>query len=178
MVTLDDSHAENRRIPMTGNPDDRGSSMTPGDDDRWGPAEPAAAAAVGTGISSRNRRWRRTASAAVIVAVLVIGNAAQATAAVPGGRTAASPKGTGAEAATAGAALHGEFKVLNGDGSAQLRRWQSGQVGAIDNLSLTVHSDDGFDGQYLLGPGVSVNGIRVGDDVTVVGAGQSITADA
>lgn len=65
--------------------------------------------------------------------------------------------------------------MLNRDGSAQLRRWQSGEVGAIDSLSLTVRSADGYAGQYLLGPGVSVTGIGVGDEVTVVGAGQSIS---
>jgi hypothetical protein len=66
--------------------------------------------------------------------------------------------------------------VLNRDGSAQLRRWQSGEVDAIDNLTLTVRSADGFNAQYLLGPGVSVTGIGIGDEVTVVGAGQSVPA--
>jgi hypothetical protein len=77
-----------------------------------------------------------------------------------------------------GSALHGEFRVLNRDGSAQLRRWQSGAVDAIDSLMLTVRSADGFNGRYLLGPGVSVTGIGVGDEVTVVGAGQAVPAEA
>ena len=68
--------------------------------------------------------------------------------------------------------------MLNRDGSAQLRRWQSGAVDAIDTLTLTVRSADGFNGRYLLGPGVSVTGIGVGDEVTVVGAGQAVPAEA
>ncbi len=75
----------------------------------------------------------------------------------------------------ASAALHGEFRVVNRDGSAQLRRWQSGAVDAIDSMSLTVRSADGYDSTYLLGPGVSVTGIGVGDEVTVVGAGQAVS---
>jgi len=126
----------------------------------------------------RNRLWRRTASAAAIVAVLIVGTATQAQAATgQAGRTAASTSSAGV-GESIGSALHGEFRVLNRDGSAQLRRWQSGEVDAIDNLALTVRSADGFNGRYLLGPGVSVTGIAIGDEVTVVGAGQAIPAGA
>ncbi|MET0865019.1 MAG: hypothetical protein ABWZ98_11840 [Nakamurella sp.] len=161
--------------------------MTPPD-----PPEPASAEVRNP---PRTRNWRRTASAAAIVAVLVIGNATQAQAAsAPSVRTAepetnsagigdsvpsASADGSGLApddvlAGDTGSALHGEFKVLNRDGSAQLRRWQSGQVDAMDNLALTVRSADGYRSRYLLGPGVSVTGIGVGDEVTVVGAGQAV----
>ena len=99
-----------------------------------------------------------------MVAVLVIGGA---------GRAAAST----AEAATTTAAtaesLHGEFAVINADRSVQTRQWQWGTVVALDAISFTVRSTDGFNGHYLIGPGVSVTGISVGDDVTVVGAGQA-----
>ena len=78
----------------------------------------------------------------------------------------------------AGSALHGEFRVLNRDGSAQVRQWQSGEVAAIDDLTVSVRSADGFSGRYLLGPGVSVTGIGVGDEVTVVGAGQAVPAES
>jgi hypothetical protein len=132
-----------------------------------------------TGSPGRARLWRRTAGAAAIVAVLVVGNAAQAQAASrAGGRTAEHGTSSAGAGETAGSALHGEFRVLNRDGSAQLRRWQSGEVDAIDNLTLTVRSADGFNAQYLLGPGVSVTGIGIGDEVTVVGAGQSVPAQA
>lgn len=148
------------------------------------------------GSSGVSRLWRRTAGAAAVVAVLVIGNATvnagsasastrlnSTTATVPVTGTAtvsssgASHPGTDGSA-PADAALHGEFKVINRDGSAQLRRWQSGSVNAIDEISLTVRSADGFDSTYLLGPGVSVTGIDIGDEVTVVGAGQSVAAGA
>jgi len=131
---------------------------------------------------SRNRLWQRTAGAAAVVAVLVVGNATAAnastatTSAPAAGKVAAgqetSDSAAGGHASTA--ALHGEFRVVNRDGSAQLRRWQSGAVNAIDTMSLTVRSADGYDSTYLLGPGVSVTGIGLGDEVTVVGAGQAL----
>lgn len=133
------------------------------------------------GNSGRSKLWRRTAGAAAVVAVLVVGNAtANSAAANASGRPTSAPGSTwtattvgSASARTSASALHGEFKVINRDGSAQLRRWQSGAVDAIDEISLTVRSADGFDSTYLLGPGVSVTGISLGDEVTVVGAGQA-----
>jgi hypothetical protein len=141
-------------------------------------ADPAADPERPVGNPGRTRLWRRTASTAAIVAVLVVGNGTQAQAAVrPGGRTATVANSANA-GQDAGSALHGQFRVLNRDGSAQLRQWQSGEVDAIDNLMLTVRSADGFNGRYLLGPGVSVTGIGVGDEVTVVGAGQAVPREA
>ena len=148
------------------------------------------------GNSGRSRLWRRTAGAAVVMAVLVVGNATVNSAAAnassrdigdaaktstAGTSMAGTPTAGPAASHDAGAspaALHGEFKVINRDGSAQLRRWQSGAVDAIDEISLTVRSADGFDSTYLLGPGVSVTGIGLGDEVTVVGAGQALPANA
>jgi hypothetical protein len=164
----------------------------------------AAATGPQLGTSGRSRLWRRTAGAAAIVAVLVVGNATQAQAStrtnsrsvVPTGSNSAEvgerPElahdfvaGDGSELAPAdfvagdgSSALHGEFRVLNRDGSAQVRQWQSGEVNAIDTLTLSVRSADGFNGRYLLGPGVSVTGISVGDEVTIVGAGQAVPARA
>ena len=118
------------------------------------------------GDSSRKRWWQRTVGAAAVVAVLVIGGAGRAAASTPDTRSATT---AGAES------LHGEFAVINADRSVQTRHWQWGTVVAIDAISLTVRSTDGFSGHYLIGPGVSVTGITVGDDVTVVGAGQAVT---
>src|SRR5664279_6100650 len=137
------------------------------------------------GAVGMTRFWRRAAGTAAIVALLIVGNATQATAAATSTGRATNPvSNTAAGAASrpaasagsdnsagdddsrasAGSPLHGEFNVLNRDGSAQLRRWQSGQVDAIDSVSVTVLSADGFNSRYLLGPGVSVTGIGVGDE--------------
>lgn len=124
---------------------------------------------------TRTRLWQRTASAAAVVAVLVVGNATAATG--RSGGAASSGHASSNPAAQSSGALHGEFRVVNRDGSAQLRRWQSGAVDAIDTISLTVRSADGYDSTYLLGPGVSVTGIGLGDEVTVVGAGQAVPAE-
>jgi len=152
--------------------------MTSADSQALSSADPGAAPDAPAN-PGRARLWRRTAGAAAIVAVLVVGNATQAQAAPrSNGSTAAPTNSSAGVGEVAGSALHGEFLVLNRDGSAQLRRWQSGEVDAIDNLALTVRSADGFNGRYLLGPGVSVTGIGIGDEVTVVGAGQAIPAEA
>jgi len=129
-----------------------------------------------SGISGMSRLWRRTAGTAAVVAVLVVGNATAAGASTRAGHTPVPTAADNPSPATdvSGAALHGEFRVINRDGSAQLRRWQSGAVNALDKISMTVRSADGFDSTYLLGPGVSVTGIGVGDEVTVVGAGQAV----
>ena len=127
---------------------------------------------------TRTRLWQRTAGAAAVVAVLVVGNATAASASVSPAAAATSGQASNEPAgASAAGALHGEFRVVNRDGSAQLRRWQSGAVDAIDTISLTVRSADGYDSTYLLGPGVSVTGIGIGDEVTVVGAGQAVPAE-
>jgi hypothetical protein len=140
--------------------------------------------------AARSRRWQRTAGAAAVVAVLVVGNATaanatsadatatHATRADPSARSSGPHQSSESPRTQASAALHGEFRVVNRDGSAQLRRWQSGAVDAIDSMSLTVRSADGYDSTYLLGPGVSVTGIGVGDEVTVVGAGQAVSGNS
>lgn len=125
---------------------------------------------------TRTRLWQRTAGAAAVVAVLVVGNATAASGsersdvATTSGHTLSDP----AASTPASAVLHGEFKVINRDGSAQVRRWQSGTVDAIDEIPMTVRSADGFDSAYLLGPGVSITGIGLGDEVTIVGAGPAV----
>jgi hypothetical protein len=152
-----------------------------------GPVTPGGGAPNPVGTSRRARLWQRTAGTAAVVAVLVVSNATTASAAARPSGSASAPTSTAptstaptstaptsTDPTTTSALLHGEFKVINRDGSAQLRRWQSGTVDAIDEISVTVRSADGFDGDYLLGPGVSITGIGLGDEVTIVGAGQSV----
>ncbi len=129
---------------------------------------------------TRTRLWQRTAGAAAVVAVLVVGNATAASGSERSDVASTSGHASSDPAAStrSSAALHGEFKVINRDGSAQLRRWQSGTVDAIDEISMTVRSADGFDSAYLLGPGVSVTGIGLGDEVTIVGAGQAVATSS
>ena len=126
-----------------------------------GDPEDVAAGTVGSG-RGRGRRWRRAAGVAAVVAVLVVANA----------------KAAGAEVATAAATPsngpdHGQFTVINADGSEQVRRWQWGEVVTVDDTSLTVSSPDGLAGSYQIGPGVDVADIAVGDVVTVVGTIQA-----
>jgi len=133
-----------------------------------GDPEDAAAGMVGPG---RGRRWRRAAGVAAVVAVLVVANAKAA-----GASTLRKP--SKAEVATAAASavdgpVHGEFRVVNADGTEQVRRWQWGEVVDITDAGLTVASSDGLAGAYELGPGVSVADIAVGDIVTVVGTVQA-----
>jgi len=133
-----------------------------------GDPEDAAAGTVGSG---RGRRWRRAAGVAVVVAVLVVANAKAA-----GASTLRKP--SKAEIATAAATPsngpdHGQFTVINADGTEQVRRWQWGEVVTVDDTSLTVSSPDGLAGSYQIGPGVDVADIAVGDVVTVVGTIQA-----
>lgn len=141
-----------------------------------GPVAPGDRAPNPVGASRRARLWQRTAGTAAVVAVLVVSNATTASAASRPSGSATAPTSTAPTSTSA--LLHGEFKVINRDGSAQLRRWQSGTVDAIDAISMTVRSADGFDSAYLLGPGVSITGIGLGDEVTIVGAGQAVATNS
>ena len=146
-----------------------------------GPVAPGDRAPNPVGASLRARLWQRTAGTAAVVAVLVVSNATTANAAARQSGSVTAPTSTAPTSTaptTTSALLHGEFKVINRDGSAQLRRWQSGTVDAIDEISMTVRSADGFDSAYLLGPGVSITGIGLGDEVTIVGAGQAVATNS
>ena len=136
-----------------------------------GQGDPEEVAAAGASESGRGRRWRRAAGVAAVVAVLVVANAKAA-----GASTLRKP--SKAEVATAAAMPsngpdHGQFTVINADGSEQIRRWQWGEVVTVDDTSLTVSSPDGLAGSYQIGPGVDVADIAVGDVVTVVGTVQA-----
>lgn len=110
-----------------------------------------------------------------MVAVLIVGSAGAAAAAPASGTAQVTETSGSADSpAQSDANLHGSFTVINLDRSVQPRQWQWGEVTAIDEVAFTVRSADGFDGTYLIGPGVTVTGIAVGDTVTVVGAGQAV----
>lgn len=116
-------------------------------------------------------RWKRTTGVAAAVAVLVVASSSSARASTP-------RKPSKAEIATVAATpvdgpVHGEFTVVNADGTEQVRRWQWGEVVDVNAEGLTVASADGLAGAYALGPGVSVADIAVGDTVTVVGTVQA-----
>lgn len=124
---------------------------------------------VPVGSRRRPRWWRRSAGVAVAVAVMVMGSTATAS---------ASPrKPSRVEVATVAAEppdgpVHGEFPVVAADGTVHTRRWQWGQVVAVDPADptlITVASDDGYAGDYRVAPD-QANAIDVGDVVTVVGS--------
>ncbi len=134
---------------------------------------------TGPGSARPDRRgWRLTAGTAALMAVLVVAGSSGANT-----RTSSRsgrPTSTGNSAprgATSNTALHGAFPVVNADGSTQVRQWQGGAVIAIDPLTLTVRSADGFTSSYLIGSGVSVAGIGLGDEVTIVGTGAAVARD-
>ena len=114
-----------------------------------GDPEDAGAGAVGSG---RGRRWRRAAGVAAVVAVLVVANAKAA-----GASTLRKP--SKAEVATAAAAPsngpdHGQFTVINADGTEQVRRWQWGEVVDIaDDRPRCRPAPDGLAGAYQSAPG-------------------------
>ena len=136
------------------------------------------------GNPKRTRLWHRSVGVAAMVAVLVVGASATAHGATvsSGGAAAGGARGESGSASAPSDAdptdppanLHGTFTVVNRDRSVQSRQWQWGEVVAMDDVSFTVSSADGFNGSYLIGPGVSVTGIGVGDTITVVGAGQAV----
>lgn len=121
----------------------------------------------------RPRLWKRTVGVAAMMAVLVVGGSAAAKGGANSSVASGSTGGLGASGAAPSSAeregtqspanLHGLFSVINIDRSVQSRQWQWGEVVEIDEISLTVRSIDGFSGSYLIGPGVSVTGIGIGD---------------
>jgi len=122
--------------------------------------------------------WKRTAGVAAVVAVLIVGNTTRATAAAPSAVATLStgsytwhvalPPASSASDADTGP-QHGEFPVVNADGSVQIRRWQSGAVVASTEGSVTVLSSDGYRSEYRLGTGVDVQAVKDGATITVVG---------
>lgn len=117
----------------------------------------------------RPRWWRRSAGVAVAVAVMVMGSTATASATGP--RKPSSAEIATAAAEPADGPVHGEFPVVAADGTVQTRRWQWGQVVAVDPADptlITVASDDGYAGDYRVAPD-QAGSIDVGDVVTVVG---------
>jgi len=125
-------------------------------------------------VEPRNRRrrwWHRPAGVAVAVTVLLgsTGPAANASVHRP---TRAQLAAVAAE--TVDGPVHGEFPVVQADGSVQTRRWQWGEVVAVDQpragepAVLTVASVDGFAGAYRVGAD-QLAGIALGAEVTVVG---------
>ena len=67
--------------------------------------------------------------------------------------------------------MHGQFPVVDADGTVQTHRWQWGEVVAVDATHptvITVASEDGYAGDYRVAPDTA-DGINVGDVVTVVG---------
>jgi len=121
----------------------------------------------GSGAPPWARRWRATAGvvAAVAILVLVDGTAnAAATQRKPSKTeiaTVAAGPSTGAD--------HGEFVVIHQDGTRQIRRWQWGEVVTLDDSSIMAGSADGFTSEYQINTGVIIEGLAIGETVTVVG---------
>jgi hypothetical protein len=85
--------------------------------------------------------------------------------------------GRGGAMAPAGA-LHGEFVVATQDGGTQTERLQNGSVTAVTAGLVSVTSTDGFAATYVVGSGVDVSGVAVGDTVRVIATvdGDTVTA--
>src|SRR6478736_1894279 len=88
------------------------------------------------------RRWKQAAGAGAVVAVLIVAQSTAAKAASPPTATATlstgaytwhvanPPAGDTENPPDQGAPLHGEFPIVNVDGTVQIRRWQWGAVAA------------------------------------------------
>jgi hypothetical protein len=122
--------------------------------------------------------WKRTAGVVAVAAVMIIGNTATASAAPPSPVATLSTghytwhvarPAADAVVPAAEAPQHGEFPVVNADGSVDTRRWQSGTVVTVSDGSVTVLSSDGYRGVYRIGSEVDVHAVGVGSVVTVVG---------
>ncbi len=103
---------------------------------------------------------------AIAVAVMVLGSTATASGATP--RKPSRTEIDLVAAEPADGPVHGEFPVVDADGTVQTRRWQWGEVVAVDSARITVASEDGYASDYRLDP-AQVGRIAVGDVVTVVG---------
>jgi hypothetical protein len=96
---------------------------------------------------------------------------ATATASASGLRKPSPAEIATAAAEPADGPVHGEFPVVDADGTVQTHRWQWGEVVAVDATHptvITVASEDGYAGDYRVAPD-QAQGLRVGDVVTVVG---------
>lgn len=110
---------------------------------------------------------------AVAVVVMVLGSSAAESGAEP--RKPSRAELELAAAAPADGPAHGEFPVVDADGTVHTQRWQSGEVVAIDAADtslVTVASEDGYASDYRVDPD-RASGIAVGDVVTVVGLVQN-----
>ncbi len=121
----------------------------------------------------RLRWWQRTAGVAAAVAVMVLGSTVTASGSTP--RKPSRAEIDTVAAVRADGPVHGEFPVVDADGSVQLRRWQWGEVVAVeaapdpdDPARITVASQDGYASDYQVEP-AQADGLTVGDLVTVVG---------
>lgn len=147
-------------------------------------ADPAEESVVRTETAQRPRvsLWKRTAGVVAVAAVLIVGNTSTASAAAPSAVSTLStgkyiwhvalPPATaaaGADASDEKGPEHGEFPIVDADGTVHIRRWQSGTVVASTPNSVTVLSSDGYQGVYQLGAEVDVQAIADGAAVTVVG---------
>ncbi len=106
---------------------------------------------------------------AVAVAVMVLGTTAPASGATPRKPSRVEIDVIAAEPADG--PVHGEFPVVDANGVVQTRRWQEGEIVAIDPddpSTITVASTDGYASDYRLDPD-QADRVAVGDVVTVVG---------
>jgi len=108
----------------------------------------------GSGAPPWARRWRATAGVVAAVAILVLVDGTEIA-------TVAAGPSTGAD--------HGEFVVIHQDGTRQIRRWQWGEVVTLDDSSIMAGSADGFTSEYQINTGVIIEGLAIGETVTVVG---------
>lgn len=133
------------------------------------------------GVDRRRRWWHRSAVVAVAVAVVALGSTPTATAAGTGTQPRKPSRAEMAVIAAepADGPVHGEFPIVAADGNRLTRRWQWGEIVAVDpgridadgpsdGVIITVASEDGYAGDYRIPPG-QVEGLTVGDWVTVVG---------
>lgn len=74
-----------------------------------------------------------------------------------------------------GRALHGDFVISSGSGSYTTERLQKGKVTSSSSTSITVASDDGFTGTYVINSSTTltendqtVTSVPTGDTVTVI----------